>query len=80
MIKSPQQGLAKFLNILLNPVLKYFSRYTVKDSFALVDEINHLKAKIPFYCLLILKLCSPVFLMKLFKYVLNNYIFWKNLA
>ena len=36
MIKSPQHKIAKFLNFLLEPVLQYFSRYTVKDSFTFV--------------------------------------------
>ena len=45
MDKSPQHGLAKFFNFLFDPVLKFYFRYTVKDSFAFVDEIKNLKAK-----------------------------------
>ena len=81
MINSPQHEVIKFLNIVLDLVLKYYSRYRVKDFFAFVDEIKYFKAKIAFYRILILKVCSPVFLwMIFFKYVLNNYIFCKNRA
>ena len=45
MIKSLQQRLAKFLNFHFDPVLKFYSRYTVKDYFAFINEIKHLKAK-----------------------------------
>ena len=33
MIRSPQHKIAKYLNVLLEPVLQYFSGYIVKDSF-----------------------------------------------
>ena len=45
MDKSLQHGLAKFFNFLFDPVLKFYFRYTVKDSFAFVDQIKHLRAK-----------------------------------
>ena len=40
MIKSPQHGLVTYLIVLLEPVLQYYSSYTVKDSFAFVNEIK----------------------------------------
>ena len=44
MIRSPQHEVTRFLNSLLEPVLKYYSRYIAKDSFKFVDEFKHLKA------------------------------------
>ena len=46
MIKSPQHKLAKFLNKLLQPVLSFYSRYIVTDSFnEVVDRIRVSKFK-----------------------------------
>ena len=45
MIKSPQHNLAKFLNILLQPILRFYSRYIVNDSFEVVDRIRNLSSK-----------------------------------
>ena len=46
MIKSPQHKITKLLNFLLEPVLQnFFTRYTVKDSFTFVEEIQKLNAK-----------------------------------
>ena len=40
MVKSAQHKLAKFLNCCLEPVLEYYSAYTLKDSFTFVDKIK----------------------------------------
>ena len=40
MVNSAQHKLAKFLNVLLNPVLEFFSSYTLKDSFTFVEQIK----------------------------------------
>ena len=46
MIKSPQHKITRLLNFLLEPVLQnFFTRYTVKDSFTFVEEIQKLNAK-----------------------------------
>ena len=50
MIRSPQHELARYLNSLLDPVLKYFSRYIVKDSFKFVDDLKLQRAKDTFLC------------------------------
>ena len=50
MIRSPQHELARYLNSLLDPVLKYFSRYIVKDSFKFVDDLKLQGAKDTFLC------------------------------
>ena len=44
MVNSPQHKLAKFLNLLLEPVLKYYSDYMIKDSFSFVETIRNIKA------------------------------------
>ena len=41
MTKSPQHKLARFLNILLEPVLNHFSRFVVKDSFEVIERIRN---------------------------------------
>ena len=45
MIKSPQHKLEKCLNKLLQPVLRFYSRYIVNDSFEVVDRIRNLSSK-----------------------------------
>ena len=45
MIKSPQHKLEKCLNKLLQPVLRFYSRYIVNDSFEVVDRIRNLNSK-----------------------------------
>ena len=45
MIKSPQHGLPKYLNGLLEPVLQYYLSYTVENSFTFVNEVKNIKAK-----------------------------------
>ena len=50
MIRSPQHELARYLNSLLDPVLKYFSRYIVKDFFKFIDDLKIRKAKDTFLC------------------------------
>ena len=44
MISSPQHRLAKHLNHLLEPVVKHFSRYTIKDSFQFAKIIQGTQA------------------------------------
>ena len=41
MTKSPQHNLARFLNVLLEPVLNHFSRFVVKDSFEVIERIRN---------------------------------------
>ena len=41
---------ARYLNSLLDPVLKYFSRYIVKDSFKFIDDLKLQGAKDTFLC------------------------------
>ena len=48
MVNSAQHKLAKFLNSSLEPVLKYFSAYCLKDSFTFVDKIKEMEAQITF--------------------------------
>ena len=45
MVNSAQHKLAKFLNSSLEPVLKYFSAYCLKDSFTFVDKIKEMEAQ-----------------------------------
>ena len=45
MVNSAQSKLAKFLNSSLEPVLKYFSAYCLKDSFTFVDKIKEMEAR-----------------------------------
>ena len=45
MVNSAQRKLAKFLNSSLEPVLKYFSAYCLKDSFTFVDKIKEMEAQ-----------------------------------
>ena len=45
MINSPQHGLAKFLNIMLEPVITYFSKFVVKDSFVVIQKIRNINAE-----------------------------------
>ena len=45
MVNSAQHKLAKFLNMTLEPVLKYFSEYSLKDSFTFVDKIKDMDAQ-----------------------------------
>ena len=45
MVNSAQHKLAKFLNMTLEPVLKYFSEYSLKDSFTFVDKIKDMEAQ-----------------------------------
>ena len=40
--KSLQHKLARFLNILLEPVLNHYSRFVVKDSFEVIDRIRNI--------------------------------------
>ena len=40
MIRSPQHTIAKYLNVLLEPVLQYFSRCILKDYFTFVEDIK----------------------------------------
>ena len=44
MIGSPQHKLAKYLNSLLDPVIKRYSRYTIKDSFEFAKVISEASA------------------------------------
>ena len=44
-VRSPQHSFARFLNNLLEPVLKYFSKYVVKDSFTFVEIIWQLNSQ-----------------------------------
>ena len=44
MVNSAQHKLAKFLNSCLEPVLKHFSSYCLKDSFTFVDKIKEMEA------------------------------------
>ena len=44
MVKSAQHKLTKFLNLSLEPVLKYFSAYCLIDSFTFVDKIRDMEA------------------------------------
>ena len=48
MIKSPQHKLARFLNILLEPVLNYYSRFVVKDSFEVIERIRNINPESTF--------------------------------
>ena len=43
MVGSAQHKLAKFLNFVLEPVTKKFSRHTIKDSFTFVEALKGLK-------------------------------------
>ena len=45
MINSAQHKLAKFLNLSLEPVLKYFSEYCLKDTFTFVDKIKDMEGQ-----------------------------------
>ena len=45
MTKSPQHNLARFLNVLLEPVLNHFSRFVVKDSFEVIERIRNTDSK-----------------------------------
>ena len=45
MINSPQHGLAKFLNTMLEPVITHFARFVVKDSFEVVRRIRSVGAE-----------------------------------
>ena len=42
---SLQHGLATYLNCLLEPVLQYYLRYTVKESFRFVNEMQYIHTK-----------------------------------
>ena len=44
MVNSAQHKLAKFINYQLEPVLKYYSSYTLKDSFSFVDQIKDIQS------------------------------------
>ena len=48
MVNSPQHGLAKFLNAMLEPVIAYFARFIVKDSFEVVRRIRSVGAESTF--------------------------------
>ena len=48
MIRSPQHKIEKYLNVLLEPVLQYFSRYIVKDHFTFVKDIKKLNSESTF--------------------------------
>ena len=48
MTKSPQHKLVRFLNILLEPVLNFFSRFVVRDSFEVIDRIRNINSEITF--------------------------------
>ena len=39
MIKSLQHKLARFLNLILEPVLFYYLQFVIKDSFQVTDKI-----------------------------------------
>ena len=45
MINSPQHGLPKFLNIILEPVITHFSKFVLKDSFEVVRRIRSVSAE-----------------------------------
>ena len=51
MVNSAQHKLAKFSNLSLEPVLKYFSEYCLKDSFTFVDKIKDIEAQNTFIAL-----------------------------
>ena len=44
MVNSEQHKLAKFLDLSLEPVLKHFLAYCLKDSFTFVDNIKEMEA------------------------------------
>ena len=71
MVNSAQHKLAKFLNSSLEPVLKYFSAYCLKDSFRFVDKIKEMEAQNTFIALLMLKVFLQTYRWKrLLKFVL----------
>ena len=43
MTKSPQHKLARFLNVVLEPVLHHYSQFAVKDSFEVVERIRKIQ-------------------------------------
>ena len=45
MTKFPQQKLARFLNMLLEPVLNQHSRFVFKDSFEAIEQIRNITSK-----------------------------------
>ena len=44
MVNSAQHKLAIFLNFQLEPVLKHYSSYILKDSFSFVDQIKDIES------------------------------------
>ena len=44
MMRSSHHKIANYLNVLLESVLQYFSRYIVKDSFTFVEDIKQLNS------------------------------------
>ena len=50
MVISLQHELPRYLNSLLELVLKYFSKYFVKEFFEFVVKLKHQKANDTFFC------------------------------